>query len=80
MKKAQLQRKIIATLHDGKEMKILVYKMGSYIELHFDNPYNERSDSIVVHKINADSPEKWIHEINVQRDHIISVVDWRFYD
>lgn len=72
--------KIIATLHNGKEMRVSVYKTGRDIELHFDNPYNGRADSIGVHKINADSPEGWMQEINTQRDQIISVVDWRWAD
>jgi len=80
MKKMQLYRKIIAALHDGKEMRVRVYKAGRTVELRFDNPYNGHADSIGVNRINADSPEGWMHEINVQRDQIISIVDWRWED
>ncbi len=80
MKKMQLYGKIIATLHDDKEIRVRVYKSGSAVELRFSNPNNGLPDSILVHPINAGTPEGWMHEIGVQRDISLSVVKWRWED
>ena len=79
-KKMQLYRKLIATLHDGKELRVSVYKAGRAIELRFFHPENGVPVSMLVHPRNMGSPEGWIHEINVQYDQIISVVKWRWED
>ncbi len=78
MKKMQLYKKIIATLHNGKEMSVRVYKAGRAVELRFTNPNTGLTDSILVHPRNEITPEGWIHEIGVQRDQIISIVNWRW--
>ena len=77
MKKMQLYRKIIATLHDGKEIRVRVYKSGRAVELRFFHPKNGLPVSVQVHPLNVSTPEGWMHEINVQFDQVISVVKWR---
>jgi len=79
-KKMQLYRKIIATLRDGKEIRVSVYKAGRAIELRFFHPKNGLAVSILVHPLNVNSPEGWIHEIGIQCDQIISIVKWRWED
>jgi len=80
MKKMQLYGKIIATLHDGKEIRVSVYKAGRAVELRFFHPKNGLPVSILVHPLNVSTPEGWMHEINVQFDQVISVVKWRWED
>lgn len=71
---------IIATLNNGNELKVTVYKAGRAVELHFLHPKNERSISILVHPLNISSPEGWMHEINVQFDQVINIVKWHWKD
>ena len=78
MKKMQLYGKINATLHDGKTIKVRVYKSGSAVELRFSNPNSGYPDSILVHPMNAGTPEGWMHEISVQRGINLSVVKWEW--
>ena len=78
MKKMQLHGKIIATLHDGKEIRVRVYKAGRAIELRFFHPNNGLPISILVHPRNISTPDGWMHEIGVQGDPSVSVVKWRW--
>lgn len=76
-KKMQLYRKILATLHDGSEMRVRVYKAGRAIELHFLNPNNGLPDSILVHPLHANTPAGWMYEISNQRGMNLTVKKWR---
>ncbi len=79
-KKMQLYRKIIATLHDGKEIRVSVYKAGRAVELRFFHPNNGLPISILVHPLHVNTPEGWMYEIGVQCGLSISVVRWRWED
>ena len=76
-KKMELYRKIIATMPDGQEIKVRVYKAGRAIELRFSHPNNGLPMSILVHPLNRDTPDGWMHEINNQCFPSISISEWR---
>jgi len=76
-KKMELYRKLIASMPDGRELKVRVYKMGRSIELRFSHPDNGNAMSIDVHIPNIDTPDGWIHEINNQCFPSISINKWR---
>ena len=78
MKKMQLHGKIIATLHDGKEIRVSVYKAGRAVELRFFHPNNGLPISVLVHPRNISTPDGWMHEIGVQCDPSVSVVKWQW--
>ena len=83
MKKMQLYGRLVATSHDGKETKeieVAVYKAGRTVELRFDHPSSGRPISLIVHPLNADTVEGWMHEIGVQCGPNISVVKWQWKD
>jgi len=80
MKKMQLYGKIIATLHDGKEIRVSVYKAGRAVELRFSHPGSGLPISILVHPLNVSTPEGWMQEIGIQCGLSISVVKWRWED
>ena len=80
MKKMQLYRKIIATLHDGKEIRVSVYKAGRAVELRFFHPDNGLPISILVHPLHVNTPEGWMYEIGTQCGTSISVANWRWED
>jgi len=76
-KKMQLYRKIIATLHDGREMRVRVYKAGRAVELRFINPYNGLPISILVHPLHVNTPGGWMSEIGTQCGMNLTVEKWR---
>ena len=65
-KKMQKYGALLATLHDGKQIKVTVYKAGRAVELHFVHPYNGNPVSILVHPLNENTVQGWVHEIGVQ--------------
>ncbi len=80
MKKMQLHGKIIATLHDGKEIRVSVYKAGRAVELRFFHPNNGLPVSILVQPLHVNTPEGWMYEIGTQCGTSISVANWRWED
>jgi len=78
MKKMQIYGKLIATLYDGKEIKVAVYKAGRTVELRFLHPSSGRPISVLVHPSNQDTVEGWMHEIGVQCGPSVSVVRWQW--
>ena len=80
MKKMQIYGKLIATLYDGKKIKVAVYKAGRMVELRFLHPNSGRPISVLVHPLNQGTVEGWMHEIGVQCGPNISVVRWQWKD
>jgi len=80
MKKMQMYGKLRATLHDGKEIEVAVYKAGRAIELRFFHPSSGCPISLLVHPLNRDTVEGWMHEIGVQCGPSVSVVTWQWED
>lgn len=78
-KKMQPYGSLLATLHDGKKVKVAVYKAGRAVELRFTHPYSGRPVSILVHPINEGTVQGWVHEIGVQCPNI-SVERWELED
>ena len=85
MKKMQIYGKLIATLYDGKEIKVAVYKAGRTVELRFLHPSSGRPISVLAYPSNQDTVEGWMHEIGVQCGPSVSVVEidnkvpWVYY-
>ena len=80
VKKMQLYGKIIATLHDGTEIKVRVYKAGRAVELRFLHPNNGLPISTLVHPLHVNTPEGWMYEIGTQCGMNLTVDKWRWED
>ncbi|MBA7605337.1 hypothetical protein ES703_12468 [subsurface metagenome] len=76
-KRMQKTRSLVATLHDGKEINIAVYKAGKEVELRFYHPDSGNPITVLVHPLNRGTVDGWMHEIEVQCGLRFSVASWR---
>ena len=76
----QIYGSLLVTLHDGKEIRVVVYKAGREVELHFTHPSSGHPVRMLVHPLNQDTADGWMHEIGVQCGPNISVAKWQWED